>query len=326
MDKNIVISIKTVLITLLLGISAYVCYKLAPVFGILLVALVITLALEPFVSKLANRKIRREFAVYIVYLFFVVFFGALVVLVAPPLVVQLQKFIVSIPYIIENIGALSSFGISYSSVTPQITNLASNVFNITFSFFSSMMAVVSVIFISLYMSVDWLNIKGRILSLFSGPLKEDISTLFTDLERTISHWIKGQLILMFIIGSATFVGLAAIDVPFALALTLIAGLLEIVPIFGPVISAVVASVVAFGESPVKGLAVVALFVVIQQVENNVLVPRVMQKVSGFSPLVILVAVLTGTKFFGIPGAILAVPLTMVGILVTKRFLILATKD
>ena len=89
---------------------------------------------------------------------------------------------------------------------------------------------------------------------------------------------------------------------------------------GPVFSAILAGVIAFADSPIKALGVVVLFTLIQQLENNLLVPKVMQRVSRFSPLVILLALLVGGHFFGIVGAIIAVPITMILSILLKRML------
>jgi predicted PurR-regulated permease PerM len=122
---------------------------------------------------------------------------------------------------------------------------------------------------------------------------------------------------MLVIGVFSYIGLRIVGVQFALALAIISGVLEIVPILGPVISAVIAALVAVVDSPIKALFIVLVFTMIQQVEGNVLVPKVMQKVSGMNPIVILIGLLVGSNLFGIVGAIAAVPVMMIGTIVIK---------
>jgi len=141
-----------------------------------------------------------------------------------------------------------------------------------------------------------------------------------EVERNVGQWLKGQLLLMLVVGLASFIGLLLLDIRYPLALAMVAGLLEIVPMIGPVLSAVVAAIIGFSETPVKGVGVIALFLIIQQLENNLLVPKIMQKVSGFSPLIILLALLIGSEFFGVVGAIVAVPTTMIISIILKRVL------
>ena len=170
------------------------------------------------------------------------------------------------------------------------------------------------------MSLDWENIKRRFYSLFTGKTKDEMESLIEEVEANIGHWVKGQLSLMIVVGIASFLGLMLLGVNYPLALGLVAGLFEIVPVLGPVLTAVLAAAVGFAESPIKGFAAVGLFILIQQLENNFLVPKVMQKVSGFSPLVILLALLIGSNFFGIVGAVIAIPITMVLVVIVKHFL------
>ena len=122
-------------------------------------------------------------------------------------------------------------------------------------------------------------------------------------------------------GCVCFLGLFILGIDYPLALGLIAGLLEFVPMIGPIISAVLAGVVGFSMSPIKGLGVIVLFTIIQQLENNLLVPKVMQRVSGFSPIAILLAILIGAEFFGVIGTVLAVPVMMITFLLIKRLVI-----
>ena len=147
-----------------------------------------------------------------------------------------------------------------------------------------------------------------------------MTNVVEEVETNVGHWVKGQLVLMLVIGVLSFFGLWALGVDYPLALALIAGLLEAVPILGPVISAVLASVIGFSQDPIIGLAVLGFFTILQQLENNILVPKIMQRVSGFSPLVILIALIVGSNFFGVMGAIVAIPITMILVIVVKSVL------
>jgi predicted PurR-regulated permease PerM len=122
-----------------------------------------------------------------------------------------------------------------------------------------------------------------------------------------------------IIGVLTFIGLSILGVNFALVLSLIAGLTEFVPIAGPFIGAIPAVLVAFTQSPLKALLVIILYIIIQQLENNLIVPKVMQKVTGLNPVVVIVVMLVGAKIAGIPGVILAIPVTIIGNALLENF-------
>jgi len=170
------------------------------------------------------------------------------------------------------------------------------------------------------MSIDWENVKSMFALLFKEKNRERVGNVLSEVERNVGVWLRGQLILMLVIGVLSYIGLRIVGVQFPLALAIMSGFFEIVPILGPVISAIVAALVAVMDSPVKALLIVLVFAMIQQVEGNVLVPKIMEKVSGISPIIILIALLIGTNLFGILGAVAAVPVLMIGSIILKSIL------
>lgn len=176
----------------------------------------------------------------------------------------------------------------------------------------------SVLILALYISLDWENMKRRGISLLNDPYKTLVKNIISEIEVSIGQWVKGQAILMLTIGSISTVGLLILDVDYAIPLGIAAGMLEVVPLLGPIVATVLAGIVGFTDSYTKGLAVTAMFIIVQQLENNLLVPKIMHKVSGFSPLVILMAMLIGTDLLGVVGALLAIPMMMIGVIVFRR--------
>ncbi len=137
------------------------------------------------------------------------------------------------------------------------------------------------------------------------------------MSKKMGEWLRGQLILGLIVALAVYVGLTFLGVKYALVLALMAGVLEVIPYVGPIISLVPALFIGFAQSPVIGVLVVVLYVVIQQVENHILVPKVMQKVTGLNPIISILALLVGLKAGGLAGAILAIPLAMMGVVILE---------
>lgn len=320
MDKDIVISVKTALVFAGVAVAGYVIYRMGEIFAILGIALLIAIAIEQSVKHLVRRKVRRSLAVYLVYLALIITLAAFLTLIVPPLVKEVTALINNLPSIVSSLGGIQGLGISVTDIVPQITKITSNVISISYSVFSNIAVLISVFFLSLYISLDWENLKKKFLDLFKPKIREEIERTIYEIEVSVSQWIKGQALLMLAVGVASFIGFTAAGVEYALALAVIAGLLEFIPMVGPVISTVVASAITFTQSPTKALIVVGICLLVQQLENNLLVPRIMQKVSGFSPLVILVAVLTFTNFFGLVGTLVAVPCVMVGYVIVKRAL------
>lgn len=325
MDRQITISIKTIILTLLIFLSGYIVYTLGPVIGIILVAALLVISLEPLVQKIIgvtffNKPVPRGAAVIMSYILFVLVVISVFTFGLPPVLTQIQKLIIGLGNINGQPGFLSDLGISVSDFLPAASEFSSSVVTATFSVFSNIIAFISVLVVSIYMSMDWENIKENIISFFPKKVEEKAENTIKEIETNVGNWVKGQLLLMGIIGTASFLGLLVLGVKYPLALGLVAGVLEIVPSLGPLLSAVVAGIVGFAESPAKGIGTIILFIIIQQVENDLLVPKIMQKVSGFSPLIVLIALLVGGEFFGIIGVLVAVPTTMILAIIFKRLL------
>lgn len=323
MDKNINISIKAILFAFGLVIGGYIIFRLSNILGIFAIALLIVFALEPLVKKLMqltvlNKKVSRGVAVGFSYLLLIVFLVFVFTMWLPPFISESQKLIKNIPKIVNSIQLSDKLELNFSDILPQTSKISSNLLTASLSVFSNLTTLFSLFVISLYMSLDWPNIKRRFASLFPDKTEDLVLDTIDEIEVSLGHWLKGESILMLVVGTASFVGLLLLDVDYPLSLGLISGFLEVVPMIGPVFSAIIAGIIALADAPIKALGVVILFIIIQQLENNILVPKVMQKVSGFSPLIILFALLVGGEFFGIVGAVLAVPATMILSIVAKK--------
>ncbi len=330
MDRQVIISIKTIAITLGALLAGYIVYRLGPVIVVLVTSLFLVIAVEGAVKYLCtktllNKPVSRGVAVLVTYALFILAVLVIFTLGLPPIVVESQKLVASLTQILQDFSERSDLDIS-STFLPKFTDVTGGVLSATSSILAAIMGILSVVIFSIYMSLDWVNLKAGFLRFFPEKIKGKVSKTIQNIETNVGHWVKGQLLLMLIVGTVTFFGLLVLGVRYPLILGLIAGILEIVPIIGPIITAVLAAVIAFADSPIKGFGVLALFIIIQQLENNLLVPKIMGKVSGFSPLIILLALLVGSNFFGIIGAILAVPTTMVLSILAKRFLNFPSSD
>jgi predicted PurR-regulated permease PerM len=127
------------------------------------------------------------------------------------------------------------------------------------------------------------------------------------MEKQLGGWLRGQLLLMVVVGVMVYLGLLALGVEYALPLAVIAGLLEVVPTIGPVLSSIPALLVGFGTSFWLGVWILGLYLIVQQLENSLIVPNVMGRAIGFSPLITLVIIFAGAQLFGIGGAVLSIP-------------------
>jgi len=325
MDKNIVVSLKTLALAFLVGVGIYAVFRLGTIIGLVGMALLITISLEhtiQFISKqvIFNRRINRPFAVLITYLSAFLLASLAISVGLDPLITQSQKLLQTLIKNQDKFTFGRDLNVSLSDIIASFLATSGGVLSATKSIFNNVTAIFSVLILSIYMSIDWENVKSRFALLFKEKDRERVASVLAEVEINIGVWLRGQLILMISIGVLSYIGLRIVGVEFPLALAILSGVFEIVPIIGPVISAIVAALVAVVDSPVRALLIVLVFAMIQQVEGNVLVPKIMAKVSGTSPIIILIAILIGTNLFGIIGAIAAIPVLMIGSIILRSIL------
>ena len=147
-----------------------------------------------------------------------------------------------------------------------------------------------------------------VIALLPPKRAAEMRSLAAELSQRAGGWVRGQVILMVFIGTVTFVGLFVLQVPYPVALATWASLMEIIPIIGPFLGAIPAILVAFQVSPWLALATAILYVIVQQLENNILVPKIMERAVGLHPILVMVGVLAGGVLYGILGIVIAVPL------------------
>ena len=188
----------------------------------------------------------------------------------------------------------------------------------TAAFFGSLGTLVVVIFGGVFLAANPQMYRRGLQLLVPAPWDGRVGEAADAAAQSLSQWLLGKLIAMLVIGAATTAGLLLIGVPSAIALGVLAGLLEFVPLVGPILSAIPALLVALPEGPDKVLWVLALYVGLQQVESNVLVPLVQQRTAELPPVLGLFALVAFTTLFGPVGIIVAAPLTIVLIALVKK--------
>lgn len=312
------ISTASLIKVVIVGLLLVAFYQIREIVLIVLVSMVIASAMDPLVEWLYRKaKFPRGLSVVLVYLVFIAFVAMVFYLLIPPMVSQFSE-------LSERLGkfrgefeaqantfarALKQLGITraVASLGEGFANLTSNLFETTVGVFGGLVQVVAVLAISFYLVSSESGMKNFIKSMVPFKHQAYAVRLTDKIQTKIGRWLLGQLILSGFIFLFTYIGLAALGVKYALALALLAGLFEIIPYLGPILSAVPAVFVAFVQSPPLALFVVILYLVIQQVENYVLVPKIMGRTVGANPVVILLAVLIGFQLAGILGMLLAVP-------------------
>jgi len=319
------VSHKTVLFTLAFLALIWFLFQIRDIIFMVFLSVILVAAFLKPVEWLSSRKIPRVLAVLLVYLLAIALIALAIGILVPPLVEQTTALITRLPQIVSTVNDFFIFAkipaedIS-SVISRQLQGFIGNVVSISTAIFSSIFLILTVLVITFYLLLDWQKFITLASSSFSGRQEKKVKSIISKLEIGLGKWVRGQVALSFIVGVLTFIGLELLGVPYALPLALVAGILEIVPIIGPIISAIPAILVGFTVSPFLGLAAAALFLVVQQLENHVIVPMIMSKVIGLQPPIIIISLLIGAKIAGIGGAFLAPPVLIIIKIVVSEFL------
>lgn len=322
---RIEISHKTVVFTVGLLIGLWFLVQIKEIIVLVFLSIILLSALLKPVEWLNARHVPRVISTLLVYIIVITLISTAIGIIVPPLVAQTTDFVSKLPQIISSVNdSVVFYKIPVEDiskvVTGQVEQIATNIITISRAVFSSIFALLTILVFTFYLLLEWKNFVRLVASPFSGKQEKKVIATIAKVEYGLGRWVRGQLLLSLIVGALTYIGLSILGIPFALPLALIAGILEIIPIIGPIIAAIPAVLVGLTVAPLLGLATAALFFIIQQLENNLIVPIVMSKVIGLQPPVVLIALLIGAKLAGIGGAFLTVPILVVAKIVIKEFM------
>jgi predicted PurR-regulated permease PerM len=314
MPRKIEISHRTIVFTVIFLLVLWLLYFLRGVLVLLFLALILMAALNPLVDRLERWRLPRALAIALIYLLIFTVIGLAIWGVIPSLVNQTQNLASRFPSYLESLRWL---GVDKQVVYNQLNQLteklgviSGGIIRTFVSFFQNLINIVVLLVISFYLLLERKNL-GRYLLRFFGDNAEKTGTRVMDqIEKRLGGWIRAEILLMIIIGLLTFIGLTLLGIDYALPLAILAGFLEIIPNIGPFISAIPAVLVGLIISPLMALAVAALYFLVQQIENNFIVPQLMAKECGINPLITIIALIAGFKLGGMIGAILAVPVIL----------------
>jgi predicted PurR-regulated permease PerM len=318
--QTINISTSTIFRIILILLFLIFLYLIRDILLIVFVSVIIAAAINGPVSWLQDRRVPRLLGVVFIYLLLFLLIALVATLVFPSLAEQIKQLTTILPDFMEKLGVgfkefrehygvESSLGSILNRVSQGLSQATSNVFGTIVNIFGGLFSAVVVLVISFYLAVQERGVKRFLVSLTPNEHQGYVSDLIERIQKKIGGWLRGQLLLMVVVGFLIFLGLYFLGVKYALTLALIAGLLEIIPYIGPVFAAIPAIILAFFQSPFLALLVIILFIVVQQLENYLIVPQVMRKTVGLNPIIVIVVMLIGAKLAGILGIILAVPLT-----------------
>lgn len=321
-EQLIAISTGTVLRVIFVLLIFVFLYLIRDIVAIFFAGLFLAALIDPFADFFERYRIPRGLAVVLVYVVGISALVGALILVLPPVLAELHTFLtVFAPFISQASGQsldLSLFG--QNGLSDNLQNILSTVrgaglpaavpqiLSIGSAAFGGIFAVVIVLMLAFYLVVE----KNALVKAASFVTPEEyqpfVALMSMKVRQRLGAWLRGELVLMLVIFLLVYLALTLLGVQYALVLALLAGLLEVIPFLGPFMAAIPAVVLALNISPLYALLTVVSYIVIQNVEANVLVPKIMQKATGINPIVSLIAVLIGFRLGGVVGAILSIPL------------------
>jgi len=320
MDQKLKLDIplSTILKVVATLVGIYLIFLIKDVIALIFITIIFVAAVSPIIDFL-KRYINRTLAVSIVFIAILGIFAGILYAIIPPLVEQSKQLAQNAPSWITKATPyyqaardyLPSLQSSLDRISSSLASASGNIFSATASIFGGVVSLVTVIVLSFYFLLDEKAFKTSVFALLPPEKREDVSEIAKKIILKVGDWLRGQLLLGLVVGTLDLIGLLIIGVPYALTLALLSAVMEIVPVVGPIISGAIAAAVALTISPVKALIVIALYIVIQQIENHFLVPQIMKKAVGLSPVIIIIAVVTGAKLLGVTGALIAIPIAAV---------------
>jgi predicted PurR-regulated permease PerM len=184
---------------------------------------------------------------------------------------------------------------------------ASRLVSVATAVFSGVLYLIFTLILALYLTIDGDRIRRYLIQFLPLDRQAQAMLVSERIGSRLGAWARGEALLAGIIGGLTWLGALAIGLPYAAALALIAAVGELIPNLGPIVAAIPLIAVGFLSSPQQGLLAIALAILVQQLENNLIVPRVMGQAVNLHPVAVMLAILAGNQLLGIPGALLAVP-------------------
>ncbi|MBI3304728.1 AI-2E family transporter [Candidatus Parcubacteria bacterium] len=312
--RTIDISTATIVKVFAVIVALLFLYAVREIVEILVFAIIIAAGVNAPVSWLQRRGLPRTAGVVLVYLVFFALLGFVVYLVVPPLAEEVQALAARFPAALEkgfgNLAPVSGQQLEnlLKLFGERLAQTSQGVLAATSRVVGGVASALITLVLSIYLAVRERGIEEFLRLITPASQEAYVISLWGRVHRKLGLWIQGQLLLGLIVGLLTYVGLYLLGVPYTLTLAILMGILELVPIVGPILGAIPGILVAFFISPFLAVATAALYVFVQQLENHLLVPLVTKKIVGVNPIVVILALLVGAKLGGIPGMILAVPL------------------
>lgn len=284
--------------------------------SMILLAILLSMAADGVVDRLERWRIPRFLGTLFVFLALLSLLALVLGFIVPVAVMELRGILTSTT---EITGALFDAETQSQAVKFINTNLNSitkmfqseSLFSLIKQVLGSVVFFGTVFVLGFYLTASKDGVARFLRAIFPIDLEDSVLAIYYRVKKKIENWFQAQLLLGILMSVMVYIALSALGIRYALTLACVAGMFELIPIVGPTISGALAVVIALSQSPLSGVYVLIVFVILQQLESHVLVPLIMQKAIDVHPVVILIALIGGYEIGGITGVMLAVPAAVV---------------
>jgi predicted PurR-regulated permease PerM len=308
------ISSATVVKIILAVFGVWFIYTIRDILVLVFIVLVVVAAIAPLVDKM-EKYMPRIIAMLILSIVLLGFLVAVGFLVLPPVINQIGQLAANLPAIIDQVNPIfrhlqTLIGYSQESLlnlSSQLGGLSSGIYATTVNFVGGIVAIVTIFVLSFYLLLEKDAIRKSLRNFVPTEHEERVFIVTNKIAIKMGNWLRGQGLLMLIIAILDGIALVSLGVPYALTLAVWGGLVEVIPYIGPWLGLAPAAIIAYTVSPLMALLVVIAYILIQELEGHLLVPKIMGKAVGLSPVIIILALLVGAKIMGLSGIFIAVP-------------------
>lgn len=323
----------TILVLVLIALTNFLG-EISRIVLIFIISIFFSAALTPTVRNLERRKIPRAVSVIGMFLILILILGFFISQLIPLVATQLlelaksftsliikltsdgnslplpESFRVALEDLLESVDRetiITQLKTSLEGLSSQLEGFAGDTFGVIKAVFNGILNFFLVLILTFFMVVNERDMHEFFVSLFPSKHGKYIAEKIHTIQEKIGYWLRGQIILMFLMFGLSLIGLLILGIDNALTLAMMTGIAELLPVVGPIAAGIPAVLVAFNESPWLAVWMIGLIILLQQIEGNILVPLVMRRAVGLSPIVIIPAMLIGLETLGVIGMILAIP-------------------
>ena len=309
-------------------VCLYILWQIRQLLLLLFAAVILADALNGLVKKLQKWKIKRGYAVLLAVGILLVIFGGFVWIIVPPFVDQFQELVQLVPQGIEQliiwlkqqvnqldpdlVQSLPNLKQITQELQPIFNEIAGRSLRVFYSTLGIPLSLLLLLALTLMLSVNPQPYRQGFVRLFPAFYRRRVEKILDLCDEALQGWLNGILFNVTVIAILSFIGLSILQIPLALSQAMLAGLLTFIPNIGPTLSVIPPMAIALLEEPWKAPAVLILYILLHQIESQLLTPLVMAHQVSLLPGIILLSQLFFATFFGVLGLILALPLTVVG--------------